>query len=37
MEQLTQGRKEHTAGAIDHYNPYRSEHLIAVKQAQISH
>jgi len=27
--------KEHTASTIDYHNPYRSEHLIATKQAQI--
>ena len=32
LEELTH---EHIAGAIDYYNPYRSEHLIAAKQAQI--
>jgi len=35
QEQLT--FKEHTASANDHHNPYKSEHLIAVKQDQISH
>ena len=29
--------KEHTVGVIDYHNPYRSEHLIATKQARISH
>jgi len=28
---------ELTVGAIDYRNPYKSEHLIAAKQAQISH
>ena len=29
--------KDHTAVSTDKHNPYRSEHLIAAKQAQISH
>jgi len=29
--------KEHTAGAIDYHNPYRSEHCAAERQAQISY
>jgi len=28
--------KEHTAGAIDYHNPYRSEHLNVEQQALIS-
>jgi len=30
------GHKEYIAGAIDYHNPYRSEHLVAAKQAQLS-